>query len=349
LCENLHGEDTQWEMIFDIISDDYFINHVGNIFTEYGCAKDQTKVDTFLHATFTNDTLLAKEIASLMNFRGCFYFFMKKLNMLNQNLTDSLKVIEHFTDILSWRYLDGYYADSIIQHKNVIRIYRDSLMASVVIDWHRQTGKKCLVVTNYRHAFAVNGEAMSKNYKDSRRFIWNEAQYIYDQFPNKTVNVYLYGHKYNCIYNEPIQKGKWKAAFYHNKYQPVGFDLNETPFGNDEFDIFPTFGQKINLKWQDLFTGLIFNKPNECWTASDYPYKEYAAQQEYQWAVKNNLLVDTTKALKALEIYKIPEDNKLFWAYIHLYDYIDILLFVILSVITLIFAGISVVRRLIKT
>ncbi|MCL2312212.1 MAG: RDD family protein, partial [Firmicutes bacterium] len=349
LCENLHGEGTQWEMIYDIVRDDYFINHVGHIFTEYGCAKDQGVVDKFLYTTYENDTLLERETATLKRYLcGNFYFFMKKLNKLNQNLDDSLKIRLHYSDVLSWKYFSNHYVDSIVQTINLDKknINRDSYMADVVMDWYRETGNKCLVITNYRHAFAVNNRAKNENYKEYlRRFSRNQAQYIYNQFPDKTANVYIFGHKFNLIYIGLVQKGKWKTAFKNNNYQPVGFNLSGTPFGEDSFDIYPTLGKRTNFKWQDLFTGLVFYKPAEDWTFSDYPYKVHAAQREYDWAVENNLLVNKKGALKYLQLLKKPEDYKLFLAYLNLYDYIDILLFVLISVITFLVSGIYSIKK----
>jgi len=350
LCECLHSEDTQWDMIYDIVSDDHFINQVGNIFTEYGCAKDQAIVDNFLHTTFENDTLLEKETATLMRYMsGNFYFFMKKLNKLNQTLYDSLKIRLHYTDVLSEKYFENHYIDSIVQSINLRKknINRDSYMADVVIDWYKQTEKKCLVVTNYRHAFAVNNEAKKENKKEYLRyFSKNQSQYIYNQFPDKTANVYIFGIGLNPIYiYHPVQKGKWKVAFKCNNNQPTGFNLKGTPFGEDLFDICPTAGKRTKLKWQDFFTGLVFYKPSEDWTFTNYPYQVYAAQREYDWAVENNLLADTAGALKYLELLKKPEDYKLLWAYLNLYDYIDILLFVLISVITFFAAGVYTIKK----
>ena len=48
LSEANHLEDTQWEMIYSLVSDSFFIKNVGTIFTEYGNVKNQSRVNSFL-------------------------------------------------------------------------------------------------------------------------------------------------------------------------------------------------------------------------------------------------------------------------------------------------------------
>ncbi|MDR2836429.1 MAG: RDD family protein, partial [Bacteroidales bacterium] len=289
LCETLHGEDTQWDMISDIVSDERFINNVGNIFTEYGYAKDQENINKFLFTTFPNDTLLEKAAATLMHYRSCFYFFMLKLNKLNQNLPDSLKIIEHFTDMYNHSYLLNYSEDaSVVAQLEV----RDSLMANIVIDWYRKTNKKCLVVTNNRHAFAVKNEAKLKHPDEFKKYftmdnhLANEAQFIYNCFPNKTANVLINNFKvYGLTLYSTINNGKWETAFKQNNLVSVGFNFNNTPFGEDNFDMSGIAERKNYLKYQDIFTGLVFYKPHSQLTTSSPLYEKYGAEQEYKYLI----------------------------------------------------------------
>ena len=163
LQEHYHGESTQWDMIFDIVSDTTFINNVGNIFTEYGYVGQQQKVDKFLTTVFPNDTILEKETACLMYFMsGAFYYFVKNMNLLNSELPDSLKIKLH----LCCAQIDCEDIVAFGETKAKINDNRDSLMAQTAIDWYNEqsvAGKrpKCLVVTNYRHAFGyAGGEAV---------------------------------------------------------------------------------------------------------------------------------------------------------------------------------------------
>lgn len=284
LCENYHGENTQWELITDIVSDKRFIEKAGNVFTEYGSARHQNKADTFLNTRYESETELEKATASIMEYQsGGFYYFMKNLNKLNNQLPDSLKVKEYFTDIYDWDYLSyiRFFEAGLNQDK------RDSLMAQVTIDWYRNNlyeGKrrKCLIITNYRHAFGYpGGVERIKNY-----FKGNQAQYIFEAFPTKTACVLQ-----NAPTNQSrslifplamaVNHGIWDKAWQLSNYKPAGFDLKDTPFGLDYFDMYPLLGARAKIFYQDIFTGVIFNKKFNELNEVDYPFKRYAVENEY--------------------------------------------------------------------
>jgi hypothetical protein len=288
LEETYHGESTQWEMIFDIVSDTAFINNVGNIFTEYGSAMHQNKVDAFLNTVFQNDTILEQQTACLMYYMsGGFYYFIKNLNLLNAELPDSLKIREHYCDIIDCEDIVAF-----IQSKNTVERNRDSLMAQVTIDWYNEqiaSGKrhKCLVVTNTRHANGyAGGVDYVKNYPKFRRLTQgNQGQYIWEKFPEKTASVMQLRYvvprhfAYFLQIYRPINKGKWNLAFEMNQNKPIGFDLKNTPFGYDFFESYPLNGAKTSLKYEDIFTGMIFNKPYLELNEVSYPYQQYAILQ----------------------------------------------------------------------
>lgn len=334
LCESNHLEDSQWNMIYSVVSDSFFINKIGNVFTEYGNTKNQSKVNAFLKTNYQNDTMLQKSAASLMNYHGGnFYRFITKLNKLNTSLSDSLKINLFFTDINSWSYL--------IYDKPPIEqlLKRDSLMASVVVDWYKKTKKKCLIITNYRHAFAVNKKAIEQKHFFSNRSIWqvfffeNEAQYIYNNFPDKTSNVMIYGDANNFLNLAiPIQNGKWRTAF-KNSSRPVGFNFDKSPFGEDTFDFYPTKARKMNLKYKNVFTGFVFYRAKEKNSFSSQLYSKYAAQKEYDEII-NHKNIDTNLLKERIEKYEdfyLDENNILLDIYLNWYYYIDIILFIIFT------------------
>ena len=78
----------------------------------------------------------------------------------------------------------------------------------------------------------------------------------------------------------PINYGVWDKAFEKNNYIPVGFDLINTPFGNDIFDAYSLRGAKSNFVYSDIYTGVIFNKPFEEMREFYHPYHRYAIEQE---------------------------------------------------------------------
>jgi len=280
LQEHYHGESTQWDMIFDIVSDTAFINNVGNVFTEYGYVGQQYRVDKFLNTVFPNDTILEKETACLMYFMsGAFFYFVKNLNLLNSELPDSSKIKLH----LCCAQID---CDDIVafgKTKAKADMNRDSLMAQTTIDWYNEqtaAGKrnKCLVVTNYRHAF---GYAGGVDYVKSQKVPnllkkGNQGQYIWEQFPDNTAAVMQWHAPFLIPTTRPIHKGKWDLAIEINQNKPFGFDLKNSPFGLDHFDMYPLRGAKIKLKYEDIFTGMIFNKPHSEMKEVTHPYQQYA-------------------------------------------------------------------------
>lgn len=284
LGENYHGEYTQWELITDIVKDKRFTEKVRNVFTEYGSARHQDKVDKFLTTKYESDLELEKATASVMEYMsGGFYYFLKNLNKLNNQLPDSLKVKEYFTDILDWDYL----AFNRFYESKITSANRDSLMAQVTIDWYRShlkqgIHKKCLIITNYRHAFGYSGGIdRIKKYSSG-----NQAQYIYEEFPNQTACVMQNAplDKLRTLFLPiamPINHGIWDKAYQLNNYKPVGFDLQDSPFGLDSFDMYPLFGAKPKIFYQDIFTGVIFNNRFEELYVVGYPFKQYAVETEY--------------------------------------------------------------------
>ena len=341
LCENLHTEDTQWDFIYDVVTDTQFVNKVGHIFTEYGCAKEQAKVDSFIRTSFPDSISLAKAVATLMCYHsGNFYFFMQKLHTFNQTLPDSLQIQVHFTDILSWKYLRKIYSDTMLNDENTIKYERDSLMARVVMDWYKQTGGKCLLVTNYRHAFAVKNNVGFKKYE-------NEAQYIYNEFPEITANVLIHGYRYDYIYISPPQHGLWNRAIKNNGNNPVGFNFENSPFGKDKFDMYPALRKYYYCRYQDVFTGFVFYKPEEEYTHSTPYYRKYAAEKEYEWAMQNNL-IDSAQGKTLVNSYSDTggkrQETDFKVLYINAYHFIDLLLWGLWAVIVLLVAIGSLLR-----
>ena len=290
LEEAYHAEGTLWELVDDIVFDSLFIKQVGNIFTEYGSAMHQNKIDTFLHTVFQDETELGKETAVLMRYMsGDFYYFIKNLNLLNATLPDSLKVREHYCDNADWDYFP-----TIPFRTAALAKERDSLMAQVTIDWYRQQvaeGKrhKCLVVTNTRHAFGYPGGVEKvKNSATPGLTRGNQGQYIFEAFPDKTANVTRNVPKpYRSMLFFPVYNlvnfGIWDKAFELNEHRPVGFNLKNTPFGEDFFNPGWLRGANSELKYSDIYTGVIFDRPYTEFKHSlyfRYPYQKFATEKE---------------------------------------------------------------------
>jgi len=287
LEESIHDECRPWNLIYDIVSDDYFTQNVGTIFTEYGVARDQADIDTMLRTHYADDVSLSKAVVASTNIRSggyCFYNFLKRVNRLNAALPDSLKISVRPEEIGYGKYFTtlDFTVDSMYQQF----IMLDSLRAQITIDWYHKTGKKCLVITNTRHAYIYSAEAQKRSPQNfKKQFEGNQMQYVYDSLPGKVANIHYFDN--NDIICPNVMGGKWEAAFRSLNYEPVGFDLNGTVFGNDYFDIYNMLFYQAS-KYQDVFTGIVFYTPaGECFYRYPVPYRQYAAKKEYATRLKN--------------------------------------------------------------
>lgn len=263
LQEAFHDELEEWDLIYDIVSDEYFINNVGTIFTEYGGNCDQADIDSFLCRHYNNTSAMMRDIPKLTYFRNtgyCFFDFFSKIHKLNTKLPDSLKISIRPEEIHYGKYFStiDFSTDSLYKQ----RLQLDSLRANVTINWYLKTHHKCLVVINDRHAYIAN-----KKFQEDKSLIYhklfdgNQAQYVYNCFPGKVANVKYFAGV--CYPPFPIQNGKWEAAFKANKYRSVGFNLKNTPFGEDYFDNYNHRAYQ-QIRYQDVFTGIIFHTPENC-------------------------------------------------------------------------------------
>lgn len=271
LCETYHPEMTQWDFIYDVVTDPRFINNVGHLFTEYGASNYQDTVNKYLTTHFQNNTLLEMATTDLLRHEGQWMFwsnynffnFLKKVNQKNNSLPDSLRIREYFSDV------DTY--DKSIENKEeyakINVIHRDSCMASTITKTFKtiqkdSTRKKCLVIMNYRHAFND-----TKTYKNKRNYVhyYNTTSYLFHYFKCQVANVFInnisIGENGIVFIPSPIQNSSWDKAFEMVKNKPVGFDFNNSPFGTDVCDIYFNWGKRTTDTYQDIFTGMVFLNP----------------------------------------------------------------------------------------
>jgi hypothetical protein len=266
-------------LIYDVVSSPYFIDHVGNIFTEVGSVSNRQNTLNFIKTKFNNDSikqLMQAKVYENGSFPPLwnhtnFYNFIGRLNTLNCT-SDKRKQINLFTS--------GTQNPTIEQRKDIkaMKQYvkanyykRDSLMASYIINTfdsirEKSGRKKALIIMNYRHAF-------SKSLTNDG--IINVADYLKRHYERKFANVYINGlsstqnisaseknkpHIFQCGDQIPIQMGKWDAAFKLAQKENLGFDFSNSPFGKDSLDIwsFPT-----NNHYEDIFTGFVYYLPLE--------------------------------------------------------------------------------------
>jgi hypothetical protein len=261
LCERNHNEATQYELITDIAKDKYFKKKVGNICMEIGVSNLEPEINKFL----TTDNLSTKEIIDKSTFfqRNVPFYALWEANsyqkflisIYNLNNNSKYKILLHPSDIdFKWSEIkDGNdYKNYLVTKKNIIK--RDSILASHMINYYEAINKKhkkTLIIINYRHAFKEN-MPYSKGIQD------NAANYIFKKYGNRVANVMI--NSINNSTNELLQNGNWDASFYISKLNNIGFNFENSPFGNDNFDY---WNFKNNFNYKDVFTGFVFYKPIE--------------------------------------------------------------------------------------
>lgn len=278
LSEREHPEMTQYDFIFDLVSDKRFIDNAGIVFSEVGSRSQQSSLDSLMNTNgLTGDELDIKLCHILQNYshfpiwENTNYFnYLKKLYGLNQQLPKEKRIRHIFTDIdCNWEEIKNRtdYSDKINQ--NLLK--RDELLADKIIETYEkilasnQERKKCLVIMNYRHAFGP---------VDMRLGDESCASYIMRKYPNKSANILINGvivsiglsnpefPKLVPAQKAPMRNGIWDNSFKAIGNISLGFDFKNSPFGKDEFDLFFSPTGKL-LKYQDVFTGYIFYKPLE--------------------------------------------------------------------------------------
>lgn len=143
-----------------------------------------------------------------------------------------------------------WYKDSVMgRHFNIY--YKDIL---------KDDSEKCnkaLVVFNRPHSY--------KNYLNHSGYLLNSAaSYIENEYPNKVANVMINWISFqNKDEDWLIDKGKWDAVFKYDQNRSLGFDLADTPFGEDKFDHYDK--PLYDTKYKDIYTSFIFYKPIEEW------------------------------------------------------------------------------------
>ena len=262
LCERHHQEMTQYDMIYNLVTDKLFVDKVGVLFTEVGCIESRKAYKEFVDTTYPNDTLVEKGLASFMTENQSVHLLWP-----NTNWFSFLKRMYYFNHH-NPKQVEILFADRNWLDRSMLEA-RDSIMADNIISTILSDSiRKSLIIMNYRHAYLTSG---------------NCGNYISQKFPDKVANVMINFGKADLISailkpgNEmikPIQHGKWDVAFEQIEDSDFAFDFSESPFGEDRFDHFfvPTSSVN-NLQYQDMFNGFIYYKaPNEQYTSVGYPY-----------------------------------------------------------------------------
>ena len=248
LCERHHQDMMQYDMIYDLVTDSRFVDKVGVVFTEIGCAESRDAYRTFVETTFQNDTLVEKELASFLMKNQTvhllwpntnWFSFLKRMYYFNHDREKKVEIMfadRNWIDRTELAHRDSVMADNIIK-----TIESDSL-------------KKSLIIMNYRHAFFTPGCC---------------GEYIQRRFPGKVANVMINNAKLDFlslalgkeIARPDLRYGEWDVAFEQMPTDAFAFDLKDSPFGKDKFDYFALPWAKENdMTYQDMFNGFIYYK-----------------------------------------------------------------------------------------
>ena len=240
-------------MIYDLVTDSRFVDKVGVVFTEIGCAESRDAYRTLVETTFPNDTLLEKGLASFLMENQTvhllwpntnWFTFLKRMYYFNHDREKKVEIMfadRNWIDRTELAQRDSVMADNIIK-----TIESDSL-------------KKSLIIMNYRHAFFTPGCC---------------GEYIQRRFPGKVANVMINNAKLdflslalgkvttgNEIARPDLRHGEWNVAFEQMPTDAFAFDLKDSPFGKDNFDYFALpWAMENGMQYQDMFNGFIYYK-----------------------------------------------------------------------------------------
>lgn len=255
LCERDHREMLQYDLILDIIQDPYFVENIGNVYTEIGGRCIEAELNSFLQ----NSNMLESEVdKKVLHFqRNCMFplwekpnysKFIKGVHLINKNLPDNRKVRLFPTDVIC---INGEATENKVVEMIKNMIIRDSLMANY-IEEKLSPGSKALVIMNYRHAYRYD---MTNEYGYTSD---NVGRFLFEKYPGKIANILINSYN-NPEEYKPVNDGKWDAAFQALEIENIGFNFEQSPFGKDQFEGWA----KNTYSYEDIFTGFVFYLPIE--------------------------------------------------------------------------------------
>lgn len=274
LCERYHPENTQYELIRDIMSDPKFIENVGNVFFETGMKSITPELNAFVHSENLSDKEVEKRLLEIQRYSDYsplwelynFHYFIKLIYVINQSLPAEKKINVYATDVAINQ--DVATVSELKSFWDGDADNRDPLIAEYIINEFEQIRnsdgkrKKALVIMNYRHAYNKNFQVPNSE------MIHNVGAFLFEKYPEKTANV--------LINSVVMQDYKWDAAFEAAKKDNIGFNFKNTPFGKDHFDMWSF--TKHNDTYQDMFTGMVY----------------YRSPKQFKMIKGVNGLIDTT-------------------------------------------------------
>lgn len=261
LCERHHREMTQYDMIYDLVTDKRFVDSVGVLFTEIGCAESRDAYRDLTAQSYANDSLMEQALASFMTDNQSIHLLWPNTNWFN-----FLKRMYYFNHGKEQQ-VDILFADRNWIDKRDMLDARDSIMADKIISTVLADSlRKSLIIMNYRHAYLTPG---------------NCGYYVARKFPGKVANVMINFGSVDLLsfisgdeVAKPLHNGKWDVAFKQMNDSAFAFDFKNSPFGKDHFDHFVIPIHPVNAKsYEEMFNGFIYYKAlDDQYTSLGYNY-----------------------------------------------------------------------------
>jgi len=263
LCERHHAEMTQYDLIFDIVSDSRFTSQGGQIMMEVGVSNLEERLNAFLQNDTLSDEKVEYNILNIIRYNDYYPLwemtnypvFIKKLHNLNKTLPQKEKITIHPVDLpFSWTDITSKKQYKIIMVSTDLT--RDDIMGEQMQKIIEENpDKKFLIIMNAYHSWFVPEK-------------YGASWWVKNAAGEKAVNVLLS----NTWVGTLTDEGKWDAAFKMANKENLGFDLENTPFGQTDFLKYFFKGGfvfkidtllKNHNKMQDFYHGYVFYKPIE--------------------------------------------------------------------------------------
>jgi uncharacterized iron-regulated protein len=226
LCERNHKEMTQYDLIFDIASDNLFTENAGEIIMEVGVANSSGRLNEFLHNTTLPESQIEDNLLNIIRNNDYnplwemtnYPVFIKKLHYLNKTLPAQKQITVHPIDFpFSWNTVNSRKEYKTVM--DTVDFLRDEIMGAQMENIiNKNPNKKFLIIMNAYHTWFIPEK-------------YGAAWWVKNSFPQKTVNVLI-----NNVWMENLtDDGLWDAAFKITEKENLGFDLGNTVFGNTLF------------------------------------------------------------------------------------------------------------------
>ena len=276
LCERLHPEFKQYEMIVEIIKDKRF---TGNVYTEVGVFNTGKPINEFLLKENLSEIEIKEHLLAIFRNLDMFslwpnynyYYLIESIYQINQQRQLNEKIHLFPLDVMfSWDSIKcneqyNMFLDMMEPQNNFPPVIdRNTIMAQYFIRKYDQEKhsnpykKKALVIMNTYHGYTRTPMYLAHPTEPNT---YSTAEYIYKTFPNSTKGILI-----NGISNswKLVANGKWDASFKFTGNKNVGFDMKDTPFGKTKFDMYNFGGNAYEtVNFEYIFDGMVFYEPIE--------------------------------------------------------------------------------------